>query len=104
MNARQMIISAIASRLEILLCSIMYQSVIGAADIYEEINKELKKYGPGLDTECVGGGRINHNSAKQAIKVYGYSQGFGKADHQVSVGLLKQKYPNYVITWSDDGY
>ncbi|KAF7996165.1 hypothetical protein HCN44_011496 [Aphidius gifuensis] len=74
------------------------------ADIYEEINKELKKYGPGLDTECVGGGRINHNSAKQAIKVYGYSQGFGKADHQVSVGLLKQKYPNYVITWSDDGY
>lgn len=31
-------------------------------------------------------------------------QGFGKADHQVSVGLLKKKYPDYVITWSDEGY
>ncbi|KAK0180012.1 hypothetical protein PV327_005698 [Microctonus hyperodae] len=74
------------------------------ADIYDKIANELKKYGPGLDTECVGGGRINHNADGKAIKVYGYSQGFGKADHEISVGLLKKKYPEYVITWSDEGY
>lgn len=33
-----------------------------------------------------------------------YFQGFGKADHEVTVGLLKKKYPDYTITWSDDGY
>ncbi|XP_063972625.1 14 kDa phosphohistidine phosphatase-like [Diachasmimorpha longicaudata] len=74
------------------------------ADIYDEIGNELKKYGAGLDTECVGGGRINHSAEEKTIKVYGYSQGFGKADHQVSVGLLNKKYPDYDITCSDEGY
>jgi len=31
-------------------------------------------------------------------------QGFGKADHEVTVGLLKNKYPDYNISWSDEGY
>lgn len=31
-------------------------------------------------------------------------QGFGKADHTIAVGLLKKKYPDYEITWSDEGY
>lgn len=45
------------------------------ADIYETIGEEeMKKCGPGLDTECVGGGRINHNAEGKTIKVYGYSQ------------------------------
>lgn len=44
------------------------------ADIYDEIGEELKKYGPGLEPECVGGGRINHNAEKKTINVYGYSQ------------------------------
>ncbi|XP_044595357.1 14 kDa phosphohistidine phosphatase-like [Cotesia glomerata] len=75
------------------------------ADIYETIGEEeMKKCGPGLDTECVGGGRINHNAEGKTIKVYGYSQGFGKADHTIAVGLLKKKYPDYTITWSDEGY
>ncbi|XP_057325956.1 14 kDa phosphohistidine phosphatase-like [Microplitis mediator] len=75
------------------------------ADIYETIGEdELKNYGAGLDTECVGGGRINHNAPAKTIKVYGYSQGFGKADHTIAVGLLKKKYPDYEITWSDEGY
>lgn len=45
------------------------------ADIYETIGEdELKNCGAGLDTECVGGGRINHNAPAKTIKVYGYSQ------------------------------
>jgi phosphohistidine phosphatase len=31
-------------------------------------------------------------------------QGFGKADHEVTVGLLKNKYPDYSISWNDEGY
>ncbi|XP_019888564.1 14 kDa phosphohistidine phosphatase isoform X2 [Ooceraea biroi] len=73
------------------------------ADIFDEVNEHVKKHG-GLQANCVGGGRIQHDPDEKTIKVYGYSQGFGKADHQVSVELLKKKYPGYNITWSDDGY
>jgi phosphohistidine phosphatase len=31
-------------------------------------------------------------------------QGFGKADHEVTVGLLKKKYPDYSVSWNDEGY
>ena len=41
------------------------------ADILEEFEKNLNKQ---IETECVGGGRILHNSAKKEILVYGYSQ------------------------------
>ncbi|XP_029166425.1 14 kDa phosphohistidine phosphatase-like [Nylanderia fulva] len=73
------------------------------ADIFDKINEEIKKH-PGLQTNCLGGGRIEHDPDNKTIKVFGYSQGFGKADHQVSVELLKKKYPDYDITWSDEGY
>ena len=52
---------------------------------------------------CPGGGRILHEPSK--ILVYGYSQGFGRPDHEISVSLIKTKYPNYQsITFSNDGY
>ncbi|XP_012214646.1 sex-regulated protein janus-A-like [Linepithema humile] len=73
------------------------------ADIFDEVDGQIKKYA-GLQAECVGGGRIEHNFDRKTIKVYGYSQGFGKADHRVSVELLNKKYPGYHITWSDEGY
>lgn len=102
-----------------------------AGDIYDEVTaKELapKK----LDSECLGGGRIQHNAEEKKILVYGYSQvisrwekrristwekfltacpispfhfqGFGKADHSVSVDLLKKSFGDYTITWTDEGY
>ncbi|XP_072749302.1 sex-regulated protein janus-A [Anoplolepis gracilipes] len=73
------------------------------ADIFDKIDEEVKKHA-GLRANCVGGGRIEHDPDEKTIKVYGYSQGFGKADHQVSVELLKKKYPDYNITWSDEDY
>ncbi|XP_076232223.1 14 kDa phosphohistidine phosphatase isoform X2 [Calliopsis andreniformis] len=73
------------------------------ADIFNEAESELKSLS-GLRAECLGGGRIEHDPDEKTIKVYGYSQGFGKADHEVSVNLLKKKYPDYTITWSDEGY
>lgn len=73
------------------------------ADIFEEV--ESKELAPRkLDGECVGGGRIKHDPEDKTIKVYGYSQGYGKADHSVAVSLLNKVYSDYNITWSDEGY
>ncbi|KAL6264796.1 hypothetical protein P5V15_004893 [Pogonomyrmex californicus] len=72
-------------------------------DIFDEVDEQIKKHA-GLQANCVGGGRIEHDPDEKTIKVYGYSQGFGKADHDVSVELLKKKYPTYNITCSNEGY
>lgn len=45
---------------------------LNLADIYDEVSQSVQ--GLGLDTECLGGGRIEHRSDKKWIKVYGYSQ------------------------------
>uniref|UniRef100_A0A0A9ZD48 Sex-regulated protein janus-A n=2 Tax=Lygus hesperus TaxID=30085 RepID=A0A0A9ZD48_LYGHE len=72
------------------------------ADIYDETMQTLVKLN--LDSECVGGGRIEHHPAQKIIKIYGYSQGFGKADHEISSELVKKAFPDYNVTWSDEGY
>lgn len=43
-----------------------------SADIYEKIQEELESIG--METECLGGGRILHDTAQQTINVFGYSQ------------------------------
>lgn len=60
--------------------------------------------GLGLETECVGGGRIEHRPDLKRIKVYGYSQAYGKADHEETKRILIPKYPGYEIETSDEGY
>ena len=30
--------------------------------------------------------------------------GFGRADHTKTVDVLTQRYPDYKIEWSNDGY
>jgi phosphohistidine phosphatase len=42
------------------------------ADIYDKIQEEVSA--KGLDTECLGGGRIQHDAQNKKIHVYGYSQ------------------------------
>lgn len=73
-----------------------------AADIYDEVSSSLA--GLGLETECVGGGRIEHRPDLKRIKIYGYSQAYGKADHDQSKRLLQTDYPDYEIEASDEGY
>lgn len=72
------------------------------ANIYDKIEEEVRSIG--LDAQCLGGGRIKHNPEKKALKVYGYSYGFGRADHTKTVEALKTKYPDYDITWTNEGY
>ena len=73
------------------------------ADIYEKVSAELEKGGL-LDCECVGGGRIRHEPQEKKIHVYGYSVGFGKANHAVSTEILKAQYSDYEVTWDNEGY
>nr|P83752.1 RecName: Full=Sex-regulated protein janus-A [Drosophila teissieri]P83753.1 RecName: Full=Sex-regulated protein janus-A [Drosophila yakuba]AAG50362.1 janusA [Drosophila yakuba]AAG50363.1 janusA [Drosophila teissieri] len=72
------------------------------ADIFDREEEVFKKLG--LRAECPGGGRIEHNPEKKYLKVYGYSQGFGKADHAQTKRILATKYPDYTIETSDEGY
>uniref|UniRef100_A0A8C9P264 14 kDa phosphohistidine phosphatase n=1 Tax=Spermophilus dauricus TaxID=99837 RepID=A0A8C9P264_SPEDA len=72
------------------------------ADIYDKVSGELQK--KGYDCECLGGGRISHQSQDKKIHVYGYSMGYGRAQHSVSTEKIKAKYPDYEVTWADDGY
>ena len=72
------------------------------ADIYDDEEEKLRK--KGLDGQCLGGGRIIHKPNEKYIKVYGYSMGFGRADHTKTVDVLTQRYPDYKIEWSNDGY
>ena len=39
-----------------------------------------------------------------SFQVYGYSMGFGKANHARAVEILQTKYKDYKIEWSDEGY
>ncbi|XP_061887685.1 14 kDa phosphohistidine phosphatase [Entelurus aequoreus] len=73
------------------------------ADIYEKVSEELEKDGL-LDCECVGGGRIRHDAQDKKIHVYGYSIGFGRANHAVTTEKLKVQYPDYEVTWDNEGY
>jgi len=36
--------------------------------------------------------------------VYGYSVGWGRADHATSAALLAKAFPAYAVTHNDDGY
>lgn len=74
------------------------------ADIYEKEMCKIESIN-GLETECLGGGRIIHNPDCSEIKVFGYSQGYGQADHSKAVEILKRNFPDYKsITWSNEGY
>ncbi|KRX03954.1 hypothetical protein PPERSA_12401 [Pseudocohnilembus persalinus] len=66
-----------------------------------------KKGDQKIKITCTGGGRIQHDDKDQKIFVYGYSQGYGLAKHEISVEILKkqyQQYPSDNITWSNEGY
>ncbi|KAM9063985.1 LOW QUALITY PROTEIN: 14 kDa phosphohistidine phosphatase [Sarcophilus harrisii] len=72
------------------------------ADIYDKVSEEIQK--KGFDCEKLGGGRISHQSQDKKIHVYGYSMGFGRAQHSLSTEKIKAHYPTYEVTWADDGY
>ncbi|XP_020331076.2 14 kDa phosphohistidine phosphatase [Oncorhynchus kisutch] len=68
--------------------------------IFEKVTPPITALG--LECNCLGGGKIEHNSKDKKLRVFGESTGYGKADHSVSVEKLKSVFKDYEITWSDD--
>jgi phosphohistidine phosphatase len=58
------------------------------------------------DVEVTGGGRIDLDAQAKRISIYGYSYGFGLADHGLSKSVIMEdpRYKDYDITTSNDGY
>jgi phosphohistidine phosphatase len=56
--------------------------------------------------DILGGGRIALDTEKRTISVYGYSYGFGLADHALSKAVIMKdpRFQDYEVTWSNDGY
>jgi len=54
----------------------------------------------------LGGGRIMLDEEKKEISIFGYSYGFGRADHEISKNVIEadSRYKDFKVTWSNDGY
>ena len=59
----------------------------------------------GVDADVPGGGRIAHDPVAKTINIFGFSYGFGKANHAISADICRAHFGNeYTVTWSDEGY
>lgn len=80
-----------------------------AADYHKDVaapyNFEYRRQG--LKCEVMGGGRILHNSRGKLLQLYGFSYGFSwlpGMGHAISADLCREAYPDYEVSWSDQGY
>ena len=53
------------------------------------------------DIQIVGGGRIDRDDQQKKIHIFGYSYGFGQADHAAAKTVVDQSvsYQEYIVTW-----
>mmetsp|Transcript_25533 Transcript_25533/g.39533 ORF Transcript_25533/g.39533 Transcript_25533/m.39533 type:complete len:205 (+) Transcript_25533:64-678(+) len=58
------------------------------------------------DVRITGGGRILLDNEERKVSIFGFSYGFGKGDHRTSAELVRNdnRYQDFDVTWSDDGY
>ena len=58
------------------------------------------------DIRIKGGGRILRCDDDNVIKIFGYSYGFGQADHALAKDVVEKsgKFVGYTVSWSNDGY
>lgn len=58
------------------------------------------------DIEVTGGGRISCDNNTKEIFIYGFSYGFGLADHSISQRTILDdpRYSTYNVTYSNEGY
>ncbi|GMI46042.1 hypothetical protein TrCOL_g13585 [Triparma columacea] len=75
------------------------------ADVAGPLTEELSSLNYS-NIEVLGGGRILLDSSLKKLVVYGYSYGFGMADHAVTVGAIIQtgEYEGYDIEHNNEGY
>ena len=77
------------------------------ADILTKFEQELTAddvLNINWQAECIGGGRIAASAAEMRVQIYGRSEGFGRANHEVTHKLISQALPStHKITWSNEG-
>jgi phosphohistidine phosphatase len=58
------------------------------------------------DIRITGGGRIFRDSNNKQINIFGYSYGFGKADHELALEIVDKSglFDGYTLNFSNDGY
>lgn len=76
-------------------------------NINDKVNQELEGLKQGGDlieyeSKVLGGGKIEHEPEKKILKVFGESQGYGKADHGVSAEILRKNFPGYEVKCSEE--
>ena len=56
--------------------------------------------------QIVGGGRILLNDDTKKISIFGFSYSFGQPDHEISKRVVQadERYADYEITTSNEGY
>jgi phosphohistidine phosphatase len=56
--------------------------------------------------EVTGGGRISYDKNTKEIHIYGFSYGFGLADHSISQRAILDdpRYSSFNVTYSNEGY
>ena len=55
------------------------------ADILAKFKEtELQHADPNAVADCPGGGRVDVSEANKTLFIYGYSQGFGRANHALT--------------------
>jgi phosphohistidine phosphatase len=69
-------------------------------NVAEEIVPQLESNGY-RSIRVAGGGRILRNDSEKKIHIFGYSYGFGKADHAVAKEVVEQSvnYRGYDVSW-----
>ena len=72
------------------------------ADVFDAALPAIEAAGL-TEVTCTGGGRIRHDAGSKLF-IYGYSLGFGRADHATTEALCRKAFPSYEISWSNDGY
>ncbi|CAB9507273.1 14 kDa phosphohistidine phosphatase [Seminavis robusta] len=74
-------------------------------DAAEPMVESLERGGYG-EIDVTGGGRINLDTSGKKISIYGFSYGFGLADHSISKRVVQAdpRYKDFEIDTSNEGY
>ena len=75
--------------------------------IYKDFFDEVENNGLDKNScKALGGGRINKDEKNKKLKIYGYSKTFGRVEgqHEKTKNIVQKYYPDYEITWTNEGY
>ena len=68
------------------------------ADVFDAALPAIEAAGL-TDVTCTGGGRIRHDAGSKLF-IYGYSLGFGRADHATTEALCRKAFPSYAVSYT----